>query len=182
MARGRHRFKVGVRAPFVKAEYEWIGFRSGTVQGNLDTTIIHEIIPPIADNTVGIQSFTVYRTVGSIFIMHQGGIVTGDGLGLVLGVEDVGADQTSDNPFLPLTTDVDAMHHKGIMWWWTGVPTYGTSMADSDETGFEIPIDVKVKRIVDKRQRFVLTATATATARLRALVNIRCLIRETRGS
>ena len=68
------------------------------------------------------------------------------------------------------------------MWSWTGVPTYGAALVESDNQPFILNIDIKVKRIVDKRQRLVLTTTAGTTARLRSLVNIRALIRESAGS
>lgn len=182
MPRGRHRFKVAVNAGVVKAEWEWIGFRSGTTFGNLDTTIVHEMIPVIADNTVGIQSFTVHRVVGAITVRHQSGIITNNGLGFQLGVESAGSDQTSDDPLTPITTDIDAFAHKGVMWWWTGQPQWTVPIAETDIGGYQIPIDIKVKRIVNKRQRLVLVATAATTGRMTVLVNLRALIRESAGS
>ncbi len=182
MPRGRHRVKATVRVPFVKLEWEWVGTRSGPGLANLNTTVVYEIIPVIADDTVGIQSFTVYRVVGLITVMSQAGIVNANALGMVLGVEDAGTDQTSDNTLPTTSTDVDAFHHKGIMWWWTGFPVFPSGMTDSDESGMHVPIDIKVKRIIHKRQRLVLTAECATTARLRIGVNLRCLIRETAGS
>ena len=182
MARPRHRVKLQVRVPFVKAEYEWVGTRAGATLANLNTTVVHEIIPVIADDTVGIQSFTVYRVVGQISVLAQAGIVNANALGLVLGVEDAGSDQMSDNSLPTTSTDVDAFHHKGIMWWWTGFPTFSGPMTDADENAWILPIDIKVKRIIHKRQRLVLTAEAATTARLRLTVNVRALIRESAGS
>ncbi len=182
MARGRHRVKIAVRVPFVKAEWEWIGFASGGAFGNLDTVTIHEIIPPIADNTVGIQSFTVHRIVGNIHIRQQSGVVTASALGIAIGVEGAGEDQTSDDPLDGLTTDVDHLAHKGTMFRWQGAPMYTTAIADADLVPWALPIDLKVKRIVDKRARLVITIQANNTARLQAAVNVRALIREAAGS
>jgi hypothetical protein len=182
MPRGRHRVKIAVRAPFVKAEWEWIGFYSGGTYGNLDTSVVHEIIPPIADNTVGIQSFTCHRIVGAVQIAHQANELAGNSLGITFGVEDAGADQTSDNPLPTTSTDVDAAHHTGIMFRWVGFPPFQNVLADTDENPWELPIDIKVKRIIHKRQRLVCVITASTTAKLRALVNVRCLVRESAGS
>ncbi len=156
-----------------------MGFRGGGTYANLNTAIVFEILPPIADDTVGIQSFTCHRIVGSIFLMHQSGIVSNDTAGVVVGVESVGADQTSDDPFLPTTTDTDALAHKGVMWWWTGQMTFGGPIADSDVTPYELKVDITVKRKVDKRQRLVISCAANTTGRLRILPNVRALIRET---
>ncbi len=183
MARGRHRVKIGVRIPpFVRAEWEWIGFASGGTSGNLNTTIIHELIPPIADDTVGIQSFTVHRIVGEIQVRQQSGVVSTSAIGIGIGVEGVGSDQTSDDPLVPLTQDVDHLAHKGYMFKWSGFPAYGVAIAEADGIPWSMPIDIKVKRIVEKRQRLVITLTAETTARLRAIVNVRALIRESAGS
>lgn len=182
MARGRHRVKIAVRAPFVRAEWEWIGFASAGTAGNLDTTIVHELIPPIADDVIGIQSFTVHRIVGNIQIRQQSGIVSTSAVGIGIGVEGVGSDQTSDDPLAPTTQDVDHLAHKGYMYKWTGFPSYPVVIAEADGIPWSHDIDIKVKRIISKRERLVITLTATTTARLRAIVNVRALIRESAGS
>ncbi len=182
VARGRHRVKVAINAGIVRAEWEWIGFRSGATFGNLDTNIGHELIPPIADDTVGIQSFTVHRIVGNIQIRQQAGVTTVSGFGIMIGVEDVGSDQTSDDPLVPLSTDVDHMAHKGIMWQWAGVPKYDVVMTEADDQPMIIPIDIKVKRVVNKRQRLIVQMTAASTGRIRTIVNVRALIRESAGT
>ncbi len=182
MARGRHRFKVQLGAGPAKLEWEWIGFHSGAVPGSLDTSIVHEIVPVIADTTVGIQSFTCHRIVGQIQIRQQSGVTTASAVGITIGVEDAGLDQTSDNPFVPLSTDVDHAAHKGQMFRWVGFPVYQTALGDADDVPWNLPIDIKVKRIIDKRQRLVATLTAASTARLRATVNLRTLIRESAGT
>ncbi len=183
MGKGRHRVRVRVAfPPFVQAEWEWIGFRSAGTFGNLDTAIVHEVIPVIADNTVGIQAFTVHRLVGSIQVRQQAGVVTTSTLGIMIGVEDAGADQTSDNPLLPLTTDIDHLAHKGIMWSWTGIPSYGVELTAADDQPMTIPIDIKVKRIVSKRERLVISLEASSTGRIRVACNVRALIKEAAGS
>jgi len=182
VARGKHRFKVRIGGAHTHAEWEWIGFWSGGVSGNLDVAVVHEIIPVIADNTVGIQAFTVHRIVGNIQVRQQSGVTTASAMGIAIGVEDAGADQTSDNPLLPLSTDVDHMAHKGYMFKWVGFPAFQESLANSDDVPWNLPIDITVKRIVSKRQRLVIVIEAASTARLRALVNVRALVRESAGS
>ncbi len=182
MARGRHRVKIAVRAPFVRAEWEWIGFRSGASFGALNTTNIHELIPPIADNTVGIQAFTVHRIVGTVQIRQQTGVFSASAFGVMVGVEDAGLDQVSDNPLVPLSTDIDHMAHKGIMFAWVGWSEYPGPLTTADITGFSIPLDIKVKRIIAKRERLVIVVAAEVTARLAAIVNVRALIKESAGS
>ncbi len=183
MPRGgsRRRFRIGYnKGPII--EWEWIGFRSAGAYGNLNVAVVHELIPPIADNTVGIQAFTVHRIVGTIHLLHQNSIVSNDTAGIMIGVEDAGADQTFDNPLLPITTDIDHLAHKGIMWSWIGQLTAGVAAADSDVVPLELPIDLTVKRIVSKRQRLVISIEAATTGRLRAICNVRALIRESAGS
>lgn len=175
------RFKGSIRTG-TEFNWEWIGFASAGTFGNLDTTIVHELIPPIADDTVGIQSFTVHRIVGNVTIRHQSGVLTNNALGIMVGVEGAGADQTSDNPLLPITQDLDALAHRGMMFWWAGQPEWKVDVAQSDLGGYIVPIDIRVKRIVRKRERLVLTMQAATTARLTALVNVRALIRESAGS
>lgn len=174
---GRKSKRVYVKAGPFEAGFEWVGFRDAGTFANLDTTVGFEILPPVPDSTVGSSQFTVYRIVGQLAVMHQTGIVSSDRMGIVLVAAEVGDDQTVDEPVDPISTDIDEFADKTIMWWWSGSPTWGVPIADSDVTPWHIPIDIKVRRIIKKRTRLVFNATAATTARLRMTCNVRVLIR-----
>ncbi len=173
------KYQRRIYAKYGKAEigFEWVGFRDAGTPANLDTTTNFEILPPVADTTVGSSQFTVYRIVGELAILHQAGVVTRDRLGIVLVAAEVGDDQTADEAVNPISTDVDEFADKTIMWWWSGNPSFPTGAADSDIIPFIIPVDIKVRRIIKKRTRLVFNATAGSTARLAMTCNVRALIR-----
>ncbi len=174
---GRHyRRKVTARFGPASLSYEWVGFRDAGLQANLDTATAFELLPPVSDTTVGSSQFTVHRVVGQIAIMKQAGIVSGDNMGIVLQNAEVGDDQTADEDVDPLSTDIDEFANKGIMWWWSGRPPFPGPVADADLSPWIIPIDIKVKRIVRKRNRLVFSAAAATAGRLRMTVNVRVLI------
>ena len=162
--------------------WEWIGFRDAGAAANLDTSTAFELLPPAADTGVGEGAFTVHRVVGELGVRHQSGIVSHDPVGIVLTADDVGDDQTVGEPVDPQSTDVDEMASKKIMWWWNGSGMAGAPVADTDIVDYRIPLDIRVKRILDKRTRLVITAQATTTGRMRVSCNVRTLIRRSMGA
>lgn len=174
---GRKSKRIYVKAGPVEVGFEWVGFRDGGTFANLNTQVGFELLPPVADTTVGSSQFTVYRVVGQLALMHQTGIVSSDRMGIVLVASEVGDDQTVDEPVNPLSTDIDEFADRTIMWWWTGSPEFKTSAADSDVVPWVIPIDIKVRRLIKKRTRLEFQAAAATTGRLRMTVNVRALIR-----
>ena len=171
----------GVRVTYTQKKrisFEWVGFRSGGTQGNLDTSITHEIVPPAGAAAVIQPDITLYRVVGMISLTAQAAGATTTGIGMQLRVASVGGDQVIDETLNPLTTDVDLFDDKGIIWW----QSYGrlganVAAADLDIVGVHIPIDVKVKRKMDKRDTLVLRIDASTTGISRVSVETRCLIR-----
>lgn len=175
---GRRRRKVAVRYGKAGASYEWLGFRDGGADANLDTSTSFELIAPAGASAVLLPDFTVIRVVGQIGLRYQSTVTTSTRCGAMLQHVNVGGDQTIDNQISPLSTDVDDFDHKGIMWWqtWT-TPTSEAQAADQDQVPRYIPIDIKVKRIIDKRDSLVLRIDASTTGRLRASVNVRVLVK-----
>ncbi len=171
------RRKVTIRVGPVSGSYEWIGFRDGGVTSNLNTNVAFELIPPNVDDTVGVDVFTALRVVGEIAFSAQSSVITATRVGIVLLASDVGADQTVDELVDPLSTDVDDFANKDIMWWWTGKGVAQTVAADFDQVPLQIPIDIRVKRLIGKRTRLFFNVTANPTAAARVTCNVRCLLR-----
>jgi len=161
-----------------RVSLEWVGFRSGGSQGNLNTTVIHEIIGPAAASTIVQTDLTVLRVVGVISIAAQNTVAATTSIGMMLRVANVGGDQVINESVSPLSTDVDDFDNSGIMWWRTiSRAGAGVAAADLDTIAFHIPFDIKVKRKMDKRDTLILELEAGSTAVARASVDLRCLIR-----
>ena len=176
MAR-RRRFPFRPPRPMPRKNLEWIGFRDGGVSANLDTTANFELVPPASADGVVIADITVLRVVGQICISNQGAVTTNAAVGMMLGVRSVGKDQTIDEVYTPLGTDVDELDN-GVMWQWVAsTPGPGVAAGDLDLVSLIIPVDITVKRRVEKRDSLVLTATASTSGRKELSVNLRCLIK-----
>ena len=176
MARRRRKFKIRVGP--VSGSYEWLGFRDGGADANLDTSTAFELIAPAGASAVLLPDFTVLRVVGQLGFRYQSTVTTSTRVGAMLQKVNVGGDQTIDGQINPLSTDVDDFDHEGIMWWqtWT-TPVSEAQAADQDQVPRYIPIDIRVKRIINKRDSLVLRIDASTTARVRASCNVRVLVK-----
>ncbi len=157
---------------------EWLGFRDGGIPGNLNTSTVFELVPPAGASAAVEHDVTHLRTVGNISFTAQSAVVAGTSLGAILFKGNVGADQAVDADVPPLSTDVDDFDNSGIMWWqtWQSLLPAGPA-ADFDEAAVVIPIDIRVKRRLSKRDNIQLRIDAGTTARARVSVNVRTLIR-----
>ena len=156
---------------------EWIGFRDGGVSTNLDTTANFVIVPAASADSIVVPDVTVLRVVGQITISNQGAVTTNAAVGFMMGVRSVGKDQTIDEAYTPLGTDTDELDN-GVMWQWVcATPGAAVANADLDVISLIIPVDITVKRKIEKRDLLVLTATASTTGRKEVSVNLRCLIK-----
>lgn len=178
MARRRGKRRVYGKFGGAEVGYEWLGFRDSGVAGNLNTRTSFELVPSAGASSAIHPDLVVMRIVGDVSVRQQAGVTTSSRLGLLIGVSNVGGDQVIDNPFNPISTDVDDFDHPGIMFWrnWQ-TPQYGVSMADADNQEMTIPIDVKTKRKLNKRDTLVCVMEAGSTNTLRASCNLRVYIK-----
>ncbi len=164
--------------PKKRVSLEWCGFRDGGTPSNLNTSTLFELVPPAGASAVVVTDFTVLRVVGNLSFQSQSGVTSSAAVGAMLFRANVGADQAIDADVPPLTTDVDDFDNNRIMWWqtWSSVAAAAAS-ADFDEVARVVPIDITVKRKMDKRDTLVMRVDAGTTARVRVSVNLRALIR-----
>lgn len=175
----RRRRKFTARYGKASASYEWLGTRDGGAEANLDVSTAFELMAPAGASAVLLPDFTVVRIVGLLGLRFQSGVTTSTRVGAMVQKVNVGGDQTSDDSIDPLSTDVDDFDHSGIMWWqtWT-CPVASVAAAEADSAAaFLVPIDIKIKRIINKRDRLILRVDASTTARMRASCNVRVLAR-----
>ncbi len=176
MARRRLRIRFkGPQGP--SGSLEWLGFADGGVNSNLDTTTTFELVPPAGASGVVEKDLTVLRIVGDISISAQTSVVASSAVGMMIGVRSVGRDQVIDEAYVPLSTDPDDLDNS-VMWKFVAA-NFGAhlAIADQDVTSVVVPVDITVKRKMSKRDTLVLTIQAEVTARKRAAVNLRTLIR-----
>ena len=179
MAGRKTRRRVTVGYGKARVSFEWMGFRDGGTLASLTTaTTDFEIVPPASAGGIGISDSTVYRIVGQIGISNQAGVVTRTALGMGIVLSPVGEDQTSDLDWSPRSTDIDAQDENGVMWWYVA-PRAGPEgpAADYDTSSLVLPIDIRVKRRLQKRDRIVLRAVAGSANVLEIAVNLRALVR-----
>ncbi len=178
MARRFPRGGLKTRPRPPRKNLEWLGFRDGGTPANLNTSTSFELIAPAGASAVVVNDATVLRVVGNLTFTAQSAVTAGSAVGVMLFKANVGADQTIDADVPPLTTDVDDFANENIMWWkvWQSVLALSAS-ADWDEVSFEVPIDIKVKRRIEKRDTLVMRIDAATTGRTRVSANLRCLIR-----
>ena len=170
-----------VRVKYERGErvsFEWLGFTDGGASGNLNTQSQFELIPPAGASGVIVPDLTVYRVVGSVTVRAQSGVTSGTSLGIRVSVHNVGGDQTIDNMFSALSSDPDDMDFAGTMYKRVISNALApVAAADFDTVGVEYPIDIKVKRKMNKRDTLMCVMDAAITARLVAFCNLRVLIR-----
>ena len=178
MAR-RRRFRVRAdagRGP--RVSLEWLGFTDAGISAGLDTTTSFELIPPASADSVVVADFTVLRVVGNIALSNQSAVTSNSAVGMQLGVRSVGRDQVIDETFDPLSADTDDLDNK-VMWQWiAATPGPAVVAADLDLISLIIPVDIKVKRKMNKRDSLVLTCKAATTARKEVSCNLRVLVRQ----
>ena len=179
MARRRLRVRVDAgRGP--RVSLEWMGFRDAGAAANLVTSDTRfELVPPAGASAVVIPDLTILRIVGHVTIGQQAGVTTNTGCNFLIHKVNVGGDQTIDDTLTPASTDPDDFDHAGIMYWY-GHPRAGLTngpAADFDQSVRVIPIDIKTKRKLDKRDTLVLSARAAALNTLAMSVNLRVLTR-----
>ena len=173
----RRRFPFRPPRPIKRRNLEWTGFVDGGTAANLDTTTSFELIPPAAATAVIQPDLTVLRILGTISLSNQSAVTSNTAVGIHIGVRSVGRDQTIDEAYVPLSTDVDDLDN-GVMWRWsTNSPGAGVAAGDMDLVSLILPVDIKVKRRLDKRDTLVCTIEAATTARKEASVALRCLIK-----
>ena len=179
MPRGRpYRRKATVGYGKARVSYEWMGFRDGGVDTNLDVLSQFELVPPAAAGSIGIPDVTCLRIVGDVTFRLQSGVTANTNIGVMIGKRSVSSDQVVDELFDPLSNDVDSQDLDGIMFWRTlsSVPFAGPS-GDADNQAWVMPIDIRVARKLDKRDTIVIVLEAGTTARIRAATNLRVLTR-----
>ncbi len=176
--RKRLRFRADAgRGP--RISLEWLGFRDGGASAALDTSAIFELIPPAAESAVIETDLTVLRVVGQLCFKNQGTVTTPTTIGAMLFKGNVGGDQTIDDGINPLTTDPDNFDHSGIMWWqtWPSIPYSHGVTGEYDVGSVVMPIDIKVKRKLDKKDTLIMRVDAGTTGRAVCSCNLRTLIR-----
>ncbi len=177
----RMRYKRKVTVAYGKARiyYEWIGFSDAAGGTNLVTTATRfGLVPPAPASGVIEPDITVQRVVGTLAVRNQTGVTTSTALSMAVHVVGVGSDQTIDDDYVPQHSDADALDHP-VLWWWSAQNvTAAVAAADYDTTSLIIPVDIKVKRKLDKRDTLILTAVAGGANISRLSVNLRCLIRQ----
>ncbi len=176
MPRGRR--KVKLRYGKASVSYEWLGFRDAGSESNLDTSTSFELVGPAGASGILHPEYTVMRIIGTIGFRYQATVTTSTRAGAIVQLANVGGDQAIDNGINPLSTDLDDFDHKGIMWWrtWTN-PVAEVVVAEGDEIQRVIPVDIKTKRIITKRDTLIVRIDASTTARLRTSVNLRVLVK-----
>ena len=175
--RRRFRFRADAgRGP--RISLEWLGFRDAGIPANLDTAVSYELVAPGAAGAIAKDDLTVLRVVGNLSFTAQSGVIAGSTLGAMLFKANVGGDQVIDDDFSALVTDVDKFDHSGIMWWqsWQGLLPQ-TATSEFDEVPVVVPIDIKVKRKLNKRDTLIMRVDAGTTGRSRVSANLRTLIR-----
>ena len=174
----RRRRKVAVGYGKARVSYEWIGFSDALVSTNLTTSVTRfELVPPAGASGVIEPDITVQRVVGMLTVRQQDGVTSGTGVAMAVHVVDVGSDQTIDDDYDPLHSDADALDYP-VMWWWPVTRVGGPVVkAEQDTTSLLVPVDIKVKRKMGKRQSLILTARAGSSNVLALGVNLRSLIR-----
>ena len=172
--------KGEVRGASARISLEWLGFRDSGVLANLTTSVLDfELVPPGEADGIGIPDVTVLRVVGNVGIGTQAGVVTATRASWGIVVSPVGEDQTSDLDWSPGSTDVDALDEGGVMHWWSSARANGVEgpAADFDQRMRLIPVDIKVKRRLSKRDRLIIRLVAGSNSIVNASVNLRVLCR-----
>lgn len=152
----------------------------GGIGANLTASVLDfELIPPGAADSIGVDDSTVLRIVGSVSILTQSGVLTSTRAGFGILKTDVGSDQTSNTDWDPIDTDIDSLDNNGVMFWWALAKANGVHgpAADFDQVPVVIPLDIRVKRKMEKRDRLILRARAGAANVSAMSVNLRVLTR-----
>lgn len=156
----------------ITVSYEWSGFLNTTPLSLLTTVTAQELLGDAMQGSVGTPDLTVHRIVGLISVRPNASATSAGMIGLE--IQRVVADSTSAIVVnSPLDTDIDARAND-VMWGWHGRPELNLSITDDSGT-FLIPVDVRIKRRLDKRHGVVLASLADATGRYEIQTALRVL-------
>ncbi len=168
---GRRR-KITVRHGKTSVAWEWSGFVNLTAIAITDTTANIELFPDAMTGAVGTPDILIKRIVGQITIEPVSASTASGMIGLAVYRHQANEASQIVTPD-PLSTDIDA-RALDEMWSWRSVPKYGAPL---DATGLNlvdmIPVDIKIKRRLDKRHGIILGFRAITDAQSQLRVNLR---------
>ncbi len=172
MAKRRRRRSIGMRAS-KKTTFEWIGFRTvGAISVGL-TPVAQVLHADRMDGTIGAHDVLIKRIVGNIVVVPQSAATNST----VIGFHIIRAAHNEDGGLFtvpdPNSTDVDSFA-LDRMWGWSGMPNYGAQLtATALDLAFEIPVDIKVMRKLDKRHSLRLVMASTADSLNAVITDLR---------
>ncbi len=168
---GRKRFTGRGKRP-AKRSWQWIGFRNITPVALITAGVTRELFPDGMQGAVGIMDTTVKRIVGNILVQPQGAATASSVFGWQ--IRRVVNDASSGHDFEdPLNTDIDAqaldmLHH------YQGAPEWGGPFdATALDFAWNIKVDIKISRRMEKRHAIVLEFGVETAVRLQVTTALR---------